>query len=165
MTNRWLGLPIVVVVMALVYYLAISVGTGRGHRLGQRRHLRRRLPVHGGAVHGYAVDGMGASRPTSKPTSPLLREDGIDVEGATAAPKLRRYPPLPTKARRTFQVRMLRRPAPSASSRTRRSANCRGGAIASSSPRRLEERLDASDGLVNLVDSPVWERSSATPSE
>lgn len=27
-TNRWLGLPIFVVVMALVYYLAISVGTG-----------------------------------------------------------------------------------------------------------------------------------------
>ncbi|RNL49018.1 ferrous iron transporter B [Paraeggerthella hongkongensis] len=27
-TNRWLGLPIFVVIMALVYYLAISVGTG-----------------------------------------------------------------------------------------------------------------------------------------
>ena len=27
-TNRWLGLPIIVVVLALVYYLAISVGTG-----------------------------------------------------------------------------------------------------------------------------------------
>ena len=44
-TNRWLGLPIFIAIMFFVYWLAVSVGGGCD-RLGQRRHLRRRLALH-----------------------------------------------------------------------------------------------------------------------
>ena len=160
-TNRWLGLPIFVVVMALVYYLAISVGTG---------------VVTDWANDGISGDGCTpaarptkrpwangkASRPTSKPTSPLLRKTASTWR-ARPRPSKPKSPPLPTKAPSPHSRRMPRRPASSASSRTRRPANPpRWTPRPLQPPSKLKSpTLPTARGACGF---PVWERSSATPS-
>lgn len=90
-TNRWLGLPIFVVVMALVYYLAISVGTGVVTDWANDGISGDGFLYTGGAAYEEAVgEWEGEQAQHRRPTSPLLRKTAFDVEGATAGPRSRR---------------------------------------------------------------------------
>ena len=97
-TNRWLGLPIFVVVMALVYYLAISVGTGVVTDWANDGISGDGFLYTGGAAYEEAVGEWEGEQANIEAYLAAAEEDGIDVEGATAAleaeePPLRRKRP------------------------------------------------------------------------
>ena len=150
-TNRWLGLPIFVVVMALVYYLAISVGTGVVTDWANDGISGDGFLYTGGAAYEEAVGEWEGEQANIEAYLAAAEEDGIDVEGATTTSKPK-SPPLPTKAPSPHSRRMLRRPASSASSRTRRPANRRRWTPRPFLPATaLEaEEPDASDGSWGL---------------
>jgi len=156
-TNRWLGLPIFVVVMALVYYLAISVGTGVVTDWANDGISGDGFLYTGGAAYEEAVGEW-----EGEPTSPLLRKTASTWR-ARPRPSKPKSPPLPTKAPSPHSRRMPRRPASSASSRTRRPANPpRWTPRPLQPPSKLKSpTLPTARGACGF---PVWERSSATPS-
>ena len=84
-TNRWLGLPIFVVVMALVYYLAISVGTGVVTDWANDGISGDGFLYTGGAAYEEAVGEWEGEQANIEAYLAAAEEDGIDVEGATAA--------------------------------------------------------------------------------
>ena len=162
MTNRWLGLPIFVVVMALVYYLAISVGTGVVTDWANDGISGDGFLYTGGAAYEEAVGEWEGEQANIEAYLAAAEEDGIDVE-ARPRPSKPKSPPLPTKAPSPHSRRMPRRPASSASSRTRRPANPpRWTPRPLQPPSKLKSpTLPTARGACGF---PVWERSSATPS-
>ena len=84
-TTRWLGLPIFVVVMALVYYLAISVGTGVVTDWANDGISGDGFLYTGGAAYEEAVGEWEGEQANIEAYLAAAEEDGIDVEGATAA--------------------------------------------------------------------------------
>ena len=84
-TNRWLGLPIFVVIMALVYYLAISVGTGVVTDWANDGISGDGWLYTGGAAYEEAVGEWEGDQANIEAYLAAAEEGGIDVEGVTAA--------------------------------------------------------------------------------
>ena len=84
-TNRWLGLPVFVVIMALVYYLAISVGTGVVTDWANDGISGDGWLYTGGAAFEEAAAEWEAEQANKEAYLAAAEEEGIDVEGALAA--------------------------------------------------------------------------------
>ena len=84
-TNRWLGLPIFVVVMALVYYLAISVGTGVVTDWANDGISGDGFLYTGGDAYEEAVGEWEGQQANIEAYLVAAEEDGIDTAGITAA--------------------------------------------------------------------------------